>query len=73
MAHKIVGRYDTRCSACKGNASQDETWHFHGGPGSMWGKHSSLDDINGCGAQFDEPTVYPYIDWSHRGPDKGVK
>src|ERR1700754_4495172 len=46
MAHKIVGRYETRCSKCGGNANPDESWHFHGGPGSMWGKYSTLDDIN---------------------------
>lgn len=55
----IIERWDSKCSACGGNADPNETHHIHGGRKSMWDPDSSLAQTNGCGAEFTS-IEYPY-------------
>lgn len=59
MAYVIVDTWSSRCSACNGNADQNERFHIHGGPGGMWEPGSDLGTERGCGARFDR-VVDPY-------------
>lgn len=48
----VAGDWETRCSACGGNADPGERFHGHGGRGGAYQPGSSLDDRNGCLALF---------------------
>jgi hypothetical protein len=55
MAWVEVGRSNSQCSECRGNADPNEAAHVHGGPGSGYQKGSDLGSTNGCG-----------VAWTHR-------
>lgn len=47
-----VGRSQSHCSACGGNADPNEAAHIHGGTRDMWDRASALNDMNGCRAAW---------------------
>lgn len=52
-SHLIIGGSFSTCSKCGGNASPHDNVHTLGGPLSGWNAGSSLDDANGCGAEWE--------------------
>lgn len=63
MCKLYIGGSSTQCGACGGNASPHDLTHISGGPGSCYADGSSLEDTNGCGADFTE------VIWSYAGEE----